>query len=328
MILSAIADLRDPDSAIISRGRRRRNVWAAPARRLREGTELSTPFPLPNPDAEVVVVRALGTGPGSWAGAPSAQQDSDGGWVVAYRVRTPATRGGIVVVARGTDGEHLEPVATLGRDRFGAESLERPALVRLRDGRWRLYVSCATPGTKHWRIDVLDAADPAGLAGAPPRTVLPGDGSIGVKDPVVRQDADGWRAWVCCHPLDRPGAEDRMHTRLATSDDGLRWTWRGTVLTGTAGAWDARGARVTAVLADGRAAYDGRATAEENFAERTGLARPGGGTGGRLVADADAPVADVRYLDVVPLAGGGHRLYYEAPLPDGSHELRTTLVAP
>ncbi len=100
------------------------------------------------------------------------------------------------------------------------------------------------------------------------------------------------------------------------------------MLSGTAGAWDARGARVTAVLADGRAAYDGRATAEENFAERTGLARPAGGTGEGLVADADAPVADVRYLDVVPLAGGGHRLYYEAPLPDGSHELRTTLVAP
>ncbi len=39
-----------------------------------------------------------------------------------------------------------------------------------------------------------------------------------------------------------------------------------------------------------------------------------------------APVADVRYLDVLALPGGGWRLYYEAPLPDGSHELRTELI--
>ena len=74
---------------------------------------------------------------------------------------------------------------------------------------------------------------------------------------------------------------------------------------------------MTAVLPDGRTSYDGRATKEENFSERTGL------------ADArDTPVADARYLDVLPLPDGSHRIYYEAPLPDGSHELRTELVPP
>ena len=106
-----------------------------------------------------------------------------------------------------------------------------------------------------------------------------------------------------------------MSTAHATSGDGLDWTWHGTVLRGRDGLWDARGARVTVVLPDGRTSYDGRATKEENFSERTGL------------ADArDAPVADARYLDVLPLPGGAHRIYYEAPLPDGSHELRTELV--
>lgn len=282
------------------------------------------PFPLPEQGESLVAVPAPGEGEGSWAGAPSAVQDEDGGLVVAYRLRNVSERGAATVVAR-SDGVSLRTVAVLDKERFGAESLERPALVRTPTGRWRLYVSCATPGSKHWRIDLVEADDPEGFAGAPSRTVLPGDARTGVKDPVVRYDDGGWRAWVCCHPLDEPGEEDRMITRYATSADGVTWRWHGVVLAGRPRRWDARGARLTAMLPDGRAAYDGRASKEENFAERTGLAAIA--ADGLLVADEDGPVSEVRYLDVVPLADGGHRLYYEAPRSDGSHELRTALVA-
>jgi hypothetical protein len=266
--------------------------------------------PLPSTGRIAVVAPAPAAGPGNWAGAPSAALDADGAVVLAYRVRTAERRGSEVVIARPG-----EPAVRLGRERFGAESLERPALVRT-DAGWRLYVSCATPGSKHWRIDALDAPSPAALGEAPAVTVLPGDERTGVKDPVVRRVADGWEAWVCCHPLDVPGEEDRMTTALATSADGLAWRWHGTVLAPTAGTWDARGTRVTAVLADGTTYYDGRATKEENFRERTGIV-------GRA-----EPVADVRYLDVLALPGGGWTLFYEAPLPDGSHELRAELVSP
>src|SRR5687767_7810325 len=124
-------------------------------------------------------------------------------------------------------------------------SMERPAVVRLRDGRWRLYVCCATPGSKHWWIAALAAGDPAGFGEADARTVFAGDERVGVKDPVVRRTGDGWHAWICCHPLDEPGEEDRMTTAYATSADGVGWDWRGTALAGRIGHWDARGARVT-----------------------------------------------------------------------------------
>lgn len=116
-----------------------------------------------------------------------------------------------------------------------------------------------------------------------------------------------------------------MTTAYATSPDGVAWTWRGTALAPRPGTWDARGARLTALLPGGAAAYDGRASKEENFRERTGVARAAGAPGA-FAPERAGPVADVRYLDAVPAPGGGHRLYYEAPLPDGSHELRTELV--
>ena len=281
-------------------------------------------FPLPGIGDASVAVPAPGAGAGCWAGAPSAALDDDGTLVVAYRVRIIDADLAATVVARSADGAQLTTVATLDKARFGAMSLERPALVRTDAGAWRLYVCCATPGSKHWWIDVLEAADPAAIGDADATTLFPGDEHTGVKDPVIRRFGGQWHAWICCHPLDEPDEEDRMTTAYATSGDGLEWTWHGTVLAGQPGMWDARGARVTAVLPDGRATYDGRATKEENWFERTGLARHTGD--GKLEPLGDQPVADVRYLDVLPLRDGSFRMYYEARLPDESHELRTELI--
>ena len=277
-----------------------------------------------------MAVPAPGAGVGQWAGSSSAALDADGSFVLAYRVRHGHGPENPVetVVAHSEDGEGFETVATLDKERFGAQSMERPALVHTDDGRWRLYVCPASPApSKHWWIDVLEADDPEGFATAEPRTVFPGDERTGVKDPLVQRSADGgWQAWICCHPLDEEDEEDRMTTAYATSDDGLDWTWHGTVLAPRPGMWDARGARVTAVLGDGRAAYDGRATKEENWFERTGLARLTGRRHGELEQSNDDAVFDARYLDVVPLPNGGYRIYYEARLPDESHELRTELI--
>jgi hypothetical protein len=302
-------------------------------------TTVSPALPLPRWTGSAVVIEPPGDGAGAWAGAPTAVL-ADGVIVLAYRLRRPigAGRGIANIVATSTDGVSFTTVATVTKDRFGAESLERPAITRTPEGRWRLYVSAATPGTKHWRVDLLEADDLAGLTDAPTRTVLAGDATIGVKDPVLLHTDSGWHLWASCHPLESWDDADRMSTWYATSPDGVEWSWRGVALEGRPGQWDARGVRVSSVLATGDgllASYDGRATAEQNWEERTGVARGSllaDGQFGPLRSDDAEPIGSpggpggLRYLSVVPLSDGRHRVYYEATRPDGAHDLRTELL--
>jgi hypothetical protein len=295
-------------------------------------------LPVPRLTGGAVAVEPPGEGAGNWAGAPSAVL-VDGVVHLAYRVRAPLGqgRGLAVVLARSQDGVRFETVGEVTKDRFGAESLERPALLRTAEGRWRLFVSCATPGSKHWWVDVLEADTLEGLADAPRRTVLPGDRRHAVKDPVIVLDGGTWHLWASVHPLDRPRHEDRMTTEHYTSPDGLAWTHAGSALRPRPGGWDARGVRVSAVVrVDGRwvMTYDGRASAAENWEERTGLAYADD-AGDAFTAWGHAPVAEsphagrgLRYLSVIGLPDGGYRLYYEVTRADGAHELRTERLAP
>jgi hypothetical protein len=286
---------------------------------------------LPRWEGARVVVEPPGEGAGTWAGAPSALA-AGGEIYLAYRLRLPIGegRGYANVVARSRDGVAFDTVTEVRKDRFGGASLERPALAVTPEGRWRLYVSVATPGTKHWRVDLLEADEPEKLGEAPAITVLPGSDEAGVKDPVLHFDGRRWHLWASVHPLETAEHADRMSTWYATSPDGIDWAWQGVALAPRPGTWDARGVRLSAVdVRDGvlSATYDGRATAGENWEERTGTAQ------GTLQADglfspltaADAepcgsPHAPhgLRYLTTVP-----GRLYYEVTREDGAHELRT-----
>jgi hypothetical protein len=293
------------------------------------GVAIETPPPLPSYDDSQVVVPAPDSGPGNWAGAASAVLVQGTFWLT-YRVRRPLSvgRGALVIVARSSDGITFERVAEVHRDAFGSESFERAVLTPVPGLGWRLYLSCATPNSKHWWIDSLTAPSPEALPRGERRLVLAGDEHTAVKDPVITSGPDGWRMWLCCHPLDRPGHEDRMTTRLLSSDDGLDWTDLGEVLAGRPGRWDARGARVTAVLSQQplTVLYDGRADAESNWHETTGVAR---WDGVRLVADDAEPITSPhsdgawRYASAVPLPDGRTRYYVEAARPDGAHDLVT-----
>ena len=133
--------------------------------------------------------------------------------------------------------------------------------------------------------------------------------------------------WLCCHPLDEPGHEDRMTTRYLTSADGLAWSDRGEVLAGRPGEWDARGARVTRRAARRHGAVRRPA--------RRGVQLVRDDRGGRLgrhrlvpdpnVAPIVSPYSDgaFRYARAVPLRDGRIRYYVEAARDDGAHDLVT-----
>jgi len=286
----------------------------------------------PDPASAVIVKAAAGSGGQSWVGSPSAVR-AGGEIVMAYRLRDAARRGYAVEIARSADGVHFQTLVSITKEQMGCESLERPALVLASDGVWRLYLSCATFGTKHWRVELIEAAAPEDFDPAGRRVVLPGDSRHAVKDPVVVEHAGRWQLWASVHPLDDPDQTDRMRTDYATSADGVTWTWRGTALAPRPGEWDARGVRVAAVrfTQEGVTAfYDGRATAQQNCEERTGVAEgaePGAlaALGTAWVAEAGHPGYGLRYLTIVDLGDGLERLYYELTNDRGSHDLVTEL---
>ena len=286
-------------------------------------------------DAEVVL-EPEDPRPGSWAGGPSAQL-VDGTWWLAYRLRRPVGegRGFANVVARSDDGVRFTPVVALGKDAFGAESLERPALVRTPEGGWRLYVSCATPGTKHWRVDLLEAATVEDLATATPRTVLPGSDAAAVKDPVVRHDGAAVAPVGLGAPARRPRRDRpddhrarhqprRRHLEVAGHRAGRRAGQLGRPRGPVRHRRARRRPQLGALRRPGdRGGELGGARPVSPCATATAASPPVGD--GPLLQSPHAP-SGLRYADVVALPDGGARWFYEATRADGAHELRTVLL--
>ncbi|HSW80150.1 MAG TPA: hypothetical protein VLG47_05225 [Candidatus Saccharimonadales bacterium] len=290
---------------------------------------------LPKVSRSKVAIPAPGMGEGSWVGAPSAIE-SDGHIYLAYRSRRPigSGRGQGVVIAKSKDGFTFETINMIPKEAMDAASLERPTLVKVDDKTWRLYLSCATMGTKHWRVEMIEASRPEDFDPVNRRMILPGSKKWAVKDTVIQKNNGKWDMWATFHPLDIKYEEDRMHTRYANSTDGINWKWSaGAALTPRQGKWDARGARVAAVYQTKGmviAFYDGRASAAEDKVERTGIAvgiRPDKLVGIGENVFAESPYhRTLRYMDITNLKNGNFRTYYEIATDDQSHELRTELI--
>jgi hypothetical protein len=261
---------------------------------------------------------------------------------LVYRLRWPRPRrGGELVIARG-DGERFETVWRARREDFASPSIERCAI--LREGRsWRLYVSYVDGVDGRWRIDLIEAGSPDSFDPRTRRPVLDADmaNAIAVKDPWLRRVDDRWLMFVSYG--ERFGLDERLHasgdalstgavrseTGLATSADGLRWTWEGKIFAAAPDGWDRFTARLTTAVpsmsGEWLGLYDGSASVEENYEERCGLAhsadlrrwtRLGPGA---AVGSAGGP-GTVRYVESLVI---GERVlfFYERTRRDGAHEL-------
>ena len=279
-----------------------------------------------DPDTGTSLVSAPGRGAGWWAGAPS-RAEWRGLSLLSYRLRAPTPRRGFAVRIARLDGYRVVDLTEITASQLASPSLERACLVA-RGDRLDLYLSSVDGRDGRWRIDVLTTTDATTFDPMSPRTVLTAasTGTEGVKDPVIVASGDGLvmfasaalRSAVPDHASgDIFGTGTvRSATGIAQGREGEAWAWQGPVLEPSGDGWDAYETRISCLLAPDLALYDGLTRAEDNYRERTGVARRDSDGSWRSVTPR-APVLDARYV-----AFDGERYFWEHELADGSHELR------
>ncbi len=280
---------------------------------------------MPGAGEPVVAVPAPGAGPGWWAGAPAAALDDDGSILLAYRVRNGHDGNDQTVVARSADGVSFETLVVLDESHFDAMYVERPSFVRTRRRLAAVRV-LRDPDSRRRGGSARSTRRPSrAWPTAEVVTAFAPDLDYAVKDPIVRRGRRAVGGVGLLPPPRHPGRGGPHVLPLrGVSRDGLDWEWQSTVMSGTPGHLGRPRRPADRVVGD-LAAYDGRASAEENWFERTGIARRG--PDGVYAPLGDA-VADVRYLEVVGSATSRTaatrvRAVLRGPAAsDESHELR------
>ena len=312
-------------------------------------------LPLFDPAVGTSVVEPEQEGRGWWVGAPSVMYDPGTGvWWLYYRVRRPRElgRGVECRIARSRDGVHFETAWRAGKAEFDSPSVERGCLIRDLDGAFRLFVGYVDGADNRWRIDQIVADAPDGFDPSKRTKALaaPEIGAEGVKDPWVVVIGRLYTMLVSYAPSagDRRVTAEQLHgtadvyntgitkshTGLATSADCDRWEWHGDVLSPPDSGWDSYATRLGCLVWTPpvfTGFYDGSASVDENYEERTGLVTSMDlRSFTRVTPDGPALVSphgsgSLRYLDA--LVQGGHLwCYYEYAREDGSHELRLNRV--
>ena len=312
-----------------------------------------------DPDAGNVVAEPPGQGYGFWVGSPSAVYDPETARFYCYhRARWPLgdRRGGLCRILASADpsapAADWETVWEATREQFGANSIERSALIRdLASGEWRLYVSSETaqaydrnPAT--WRVDLLQAPSIGRLEPRERRVVMDASmyGFTHVKDPVVLVVGGEWLALTSVAWRDQhsgPDADGLVRSRgrgmiaLHRSSDGIDFpTAQVLAEPGTAG-WggiNVRPSSVTYVDGCWSLLFDEGAGRADTYDEQCMLAVSTDFKEWRRLSPSHRPwvqsshaSGSVRYVDVVLLGDTVH-YFYEYARGDRAHELRHAAV--
>ncbi len=323
------------------------------------------PIPLFDPQAGSVILSPEAEGPGYWVGAPAVVRDDQrDSLLLCYRRRRPrgheSDRGYNALIAESTDGETFATIWGVTKEELETTSIEKCCVLRGHDGVYRYYLSYVDPADERWRTDVVEAASPERFDIRTRRPVFTAasaseshDAPVeGVKDPNVYR-IGGLYYMLLSFAEGRPADEsDAKHlhatsdvystglltaaTAIATSTDGVHFEWRGKCLdAGTKGSWDQYQVRIGSILRRDSlwiGYYDGSASADENYEERVGIAQSFDlRSWERVTASKPAltvphATGSVRYVDVLTIGRDLH-FYFEVVKPDGSHELRRSIVS-
>jgi hypothetical protein len=122
----------------------------------------------------------------------------------------------------------------------------------------------------------------------------------------------------------------KSHTGLAVSSDGVRFRWWGDILSPPETGWDAYASRIGSILYSPPVFlgfYDGSASVNENYEEKTGLVQSLDLVHWERITESGPALTSphgshsLRYIDALAV-GEEIFYYYEYARPDGSHELR------
>jgi len=305
--------------------------------------------PLFDPEVSNLVRAPLGDGPGWWAGAPGATFDAQSNtFYLVYRQRQPRElgRGVELRIAASDNGIAFTDIWALPKTSLDALSVERASLIRGLDGRWLLYLCYVYPEDGRWRVGLVEADEPDAFDVTTMTTLLiPEDfGAIRMKDPnvfIIGRMTYLLVTYATEEPA--PNGLPFYRTGIAMSGDGRRFQWMGDAtpmmnypaLPNAGPAWDGHCRRIGAMVpletGGWLAFYDGSASADENYEERTGIAQTFDlRTFYSLTPDHPAlfsrhATGCLRFVDVVQV---GRELfyYYEIARADGAHELRVSVV--
>lgn len=307
-----------------------------------------------------VIRHPVGEGAGYWVGAPGVYFDAnDRAFYLTYRVRRPRgeqpDRGGVARIARSIDGVHFEDIWEVNKSAYDSTSIERSAIRRGRDGRWRYFTSYVDPLDGRWCTSILKAARPDAFDADRAQHLFRARQFRleGVKDPFIFYYRGRYYMYMSVAvPTPETSAEAHAThdiyntgqclsaTALAVSKDLDFWQWKGLVFEPPAGkvgqAWDGYCRRINSVIQpDTRrdtfvAFFDGSRGHEQNYEERTGVAVSHDLINWRSLSPNEPDVVtqhgsgSIRYVDAIYVGLNDLYLFYEIARSDGSHELRVT----